>query len=83
MGSIRVIKLVIPPTTSATPPAPASNIPVATVATVAPAQAQTSPSVYGGQTLPGGTIPIEDFTAQYALDGGQGREQRKADRDAS
>ncbi len=64
-GPIRVIRLVIPKKTATATPAATATAPVAQTAV------QTSPSVYGGQALPGGTMNVEDFTSQYALEGGQ------------
>jgi hypothetical protein len=58
-GPIRVIKLVIPKKAAAAPAAATQT-----------ASAPVSASVYGGQALPGGQMNVEDFTAQYALDGG-------------
>jgi len=37
----------------------------------ATAAAPTSTAITGGQALPGGEMKVEDFTAQYAMEGGQ------------
>lgn len=61
-GPIRVLKLVIPKGS------PAAQAPAAQVSST-PAPTQASASIYGDQALPGGTMNVEDFTAQYTLSG--------------